>query len=465
MSKNLRSEVMRKGSYLVFRQAAGTLIGLMGILLLARLIGPANYGLYAAAGGVYTFLQLAADFGIMVHLERRPGELTERDLHTAFTLLSLSSVCFLTVGLLSIPLLSRYMGLASFGPVASTLILGLPVVLLGQIPLAKLQRAMDYRWVVLAELGGQIAFYVAALPLAFKGAGVWAPTIGWWAQQLVVNLLLFPLAGYRPGFHWDTRAFKEMLGFGFGFSVSRLLWQARSLVNPLVVGPLAGAAGMGYVALAVRLTDALSFVLRAAQRLSTAALARVQSDEQRLVKAVTDGMRLQLLAMGPLLVLFAWLGPWLMPLLFGPKWLSALAIFPFIALGTLGHAMFKLHASVLYVLDRNWSVTAFHLVHMALFAGMAYLFVGRFGVVGYGLAEIGSLLGYGVIHYSLARHVGSPDYRLALIWAAGFGLPLFAHPLGWWTVLGPITALAWPESRQALRGYVAHFRQLRTRSA
>lgn len=463
--KNLRTEVMRKGSYLVFRQAAGTLIGLMGILLLARLIGPANYGLYAAAGGVYTFLQLAADWGIMVHLERRQEELTDDDLHGAFTLLSLSSLLFVTVGLLSVPLLSRYMGLLSFGPVASALILGLPLVLCAQIPLAKLQRAMDYRWVVLAELGGQVAFYVAALPLAFKGAGVWAPTAGWWAQQLVVTLLLFPLAGYRPRFRWDPVAFKQMLGFGFGFSVSRLLWQARNLVNPLVVGPLAGAAGMGYVALAVRLTDALSFVLRAAQRLSTAALARVQTDERRLVKAVTDGMRLQLLAMGPLLVVFAWLGPWLMPLLFGDKWLSALAVFPFIALATLGHAMFKLHASVLHVLERNWSVTAFHLVHVVLFAGMAYALVGRYGVLGYGLAEIGALLGYAVIHWSLARHVGSPDYRLAMIWAAGFGLPLFAHPLGWWTVLGLVAALLWPETRHALRGYAASLRQLRTRSA
>lgn len=465
MSKSLRSEVMRKGSYLVFRQAAGTLIGLVGILLLARLIGPANYGLYAAAGGVYTFLQLAADWGIMVHLQRRPEELTDKDLHAAFTLLSLLGMAFAGLGLLCVPFLSRYMGLEAFGPIASTLILGLPLVLGTQIPLAKLERAMDYRWVVIAELGGQIAFYVAALPLAFKGAGAWAPAAGWWAQQLTVTLCLFPLARYRPALRWDSPAFKAMLGYGLGFSASRLLWQIRSLINPLVVGPLAGASGMGYVALAIRLTDALSFVLRAAQRISTAALARVQSDERRMVKAVTDGMRLQLLAMGPFLVAFAWLGPWLMPLLFGESWLSALSLFPFIALGTLGHAMFKLHSSVLYVLERNWSVTAFHLVHVALFAGAAYLLVGRFGIIGYGLAEIVALLGYGVIHLSMARHVGSPDYRLAMVWAAGFGLPLFVHPLGWWTALGLVAALAWPASRHTLRGYADNLRQLRAQSA
>jgi len=465
MSKSLRTEVMRKGSYLVFRQGAGTLIGLIGILLLARLIGPANYGLYAAAGGVYTFLQLAADWGVMIHLERRPEELSAHDLHVAFTLLLLLAAGFGTLGLAILPLLSHYMGVAQFETIARTLFLGLPLVLGTQVPLAKLERAMDYRWIVMAELGGQIAFYVAALPLAFKGAGVWAPTIGWWAQQLTVGMLLFPMAGYRPRFRWDVPAFKRILGYGLGLSASRLLWQARSLVNPMVVGPLAGAAAMGYVALAIRLTDALSFVLRAAQRISTAALARVQTDQDRMVKAVTDGMRLQLLAMGPFLVGFAWLGPWLMPLMFGPKWVSALAIFPFIALSTLGNAMFKLHASVLYVLERNWSVTAFHLVHVLLFASMAYLLVARFGLIGYGLAEVVALLGYAVIHLSMARVVGSPDYQLAMIWAAGFGLALFAHTVGWWSGLGLVAALAWPETRQTLRGYAVHFRLLRTQSA
>lgn len=465
MSKSLRTEVMRKGSYLVFRQGAGTVIGLAGILVLARLIGPADYGLYAAAGGVYTFLQLAADWGVMIHLERRPEELSEHDLHAALTLLLLLAGVFGTLGLVAVPFLARHMGMERFGPVASTLMLGLPLVLGSQVPLAKLERAMDYRWVVLAELGGQVAFYLVALPLALKGAGVWAPTLGWWAQQLTVTLVLFPLAGYRPRLRWDLPAFRQMLGYGLGFSASRLLWQGRSLVNPLVVGPLAGASAMGYVALAVRLTDALSFVLRAAQRISTAALARVQSDEGRLVKAVTDGMRLQLIAMGPFLVAFAWLGPYLMPLMFGPRWLGALSLFPFIALSTLGHAMFKLHASVLYVLERNWSVSAFHLIHVLLFAGMAYLLVGRHGLMGYGLAELVALAGYGIIHVLLARRVGSPDYRLAMIWAAGFGLALFAHPLGWWATSGLLAALAWPETRRTLRGYLGHLSQLRARSA
>lgn len=465
MSQSLRTEVLRKGSYLVFRQGAGTLIGLVGILLLARLIGPANYGLYAAAGSIYTFLQLAADWGILVHLQRRRTELSDADLHAAFTLLSLLGMGFVGLGLLCVPFLSQYMGLEAFGPVACTLILGLPLVLGTQIPLAKLERAMDYRRVVIAELGGQVAFYVAALPLAFKGAGVWAPTVGWWAQQLTVTLCLFPLAGYRPRLRWDMPAFKDMLGYGVGYSASRLLWQGRALINPLVVGPLAGAAGMGYVALAIRLTDALSFVLRAAQRISTAALARVQSDERRMVQAVTEGMRLQLLAMGPFLVAFAWLGPWLMPLLFGEKWLSALSLFPFIAVSILGHAMFKLHASVLYVLERTWSVTAFHLAHLGLFAGTAYLLVGRLGIVGYGLAEIVALAAYGFIHLSMARHVGSPDYRLAMVWAAGFGMSLFVHPLGWWTALGLVVALAWPASRHTLHGYATNLWQLRAQSA
>ncbi|MBC7671326.1 MAG: polysaccharide biosynthesis protein, partial [Polaromonas sp.] len=45
----LRAQVVRGSAFLVIRQGVGVVIGVAGILLLTRLIGPAAYGTFAAA--------------------------------------------------------------------------------------------------------------------------------------------------------------------------------------------------------------------------------------------------------------------------------------------------------------------------------------------------------------------------------------------------------------------------------
>ena len=67
-SDSLRSQVLRGGAYLGFRQLVGLLINVVGVLLLTRALGPAAYGRYAAALGLFGALQLGAQLGIGVFL-------------------------------------------------------------------------------------------------------------------------------------------------------------------------------------------------------------------------------------------------------------------------------------------------------------------------------------------------------------------------------------------------------------
>src|SRR5690606_11130688 len=128
------------------------------------------------------------------------------------------------------------------------------------------------------------------------------------------------------------------------------LWQLRTLINPMVVGRFLGPEGVGYVALAIRFSEVLSFFRNVSWRLSIAALAKVQSDFPRLRTALEEAMALQVLAVGPLLGAFSLLATPLIPLLFGQQWEPALQVFPLIALGVLVNVVFNMQSSVLYVL-------------------------------------------------------------------------------------------------------------------
>lgn len=447
---SLRRQVVQGGAFLAIRQGAGIVIGVMGVLLLTRRIGPESYGLYAAALGVSTFVQNLTLCGINVYLVRRSGDERREVYDQASTLLLALAVLAAVIAVGVTPLLVTWMRLPGFAQLGRAMFVTLPVVLVGQVALAQLERRLDFRRVALVELAGQLAYFAVALPLAFRGFGAWAPTIAWVSQQLLLACSFFASAGYWPRLHWSHSLAREMMSYGISFSSSMWAWHLRTLVNPLIVGRFAGADAVGTVALTIRLVEYLSFVKTATWRLSIAALARLQNDVERLRSAISEGIRLQAIALGPLLVAFGWIAPWAVPRLFGSEWLGVVNVYPFIALGYLVNAIFTLHSSALYVLRRNWAVASFHIVHVALFAGGALLFVPRLGAMGYGLGELAALMSYAVLHYRLAGEVGEPRYGAAVVWTLAFGAALF-YRYAWWTTLGLGLVALLPSSRGELR--------------
>jgi PST family polysaccharide transporter len=76
-----------------------------------------------------------------------------------------------------------------------------------------------------------------------------------------------------------------------------------------------------------------------------------------------------------------------------------------------------------------------------LFASAASIFVGRFGLVGYGWAELAAMPAYVLYHVAICTEVGSVSYSRALLWWSAFGVGLFVQYLGWWAVLAPMSML------------------------
>src|SRR5215210_4138008 len=136
------------------------------MILLVRAIGPEAYGLFAAALSFYHYLGQVGRWGVDVYLIRRKEEPQPQDYHQAFTLLLLLSVAGVTLAILALPFLVRWVQIEGFGPVAVAMFALLPVSLLQLTPLARLERALDYRRIGLIELSGQVAIYLVALPLA-----------------------------------------------------------------------------------------------------------------------------------------------------------------------------------------------------------------------------------------------------------------------------------------------------------
>jgi PST family polysaccharide transporter len=434
------------------------ILGVAGLVVLTRSIGAAAYGLYAAAVGVNLYAFLVTQWGIPVYLVRKPGGLGEDVCDQAFTLLMLGGLLAVCAMLLGLGLLERWVRIDGFAVVEAVLLLALPVQLATVVPLARLERDLLFGRIAVVELSGQLCFYATALPLAFMDAGVWAPVVGWWSQQLLVLVCFYWLTGYRPRVRLRANTVKPMLGYGLSFSTSIWVWQLRTLVNPLLISRYLGAEIVGFIALANRIAVSLGFVKTVMWRLSLSAFSRIQDDAPRLCRAVSEGMLVQVLTVGSPLLAFTLAGPWIVDLVYDASWLAVLGVYPFIAAGLLVNALFNLHSSALYVLRRNWDVTLFHVIHVLLLAAGVIAFAPSVGIVAYGIGEMMALASYVVIHASFVRVIGRPSFAIPLAVAAVMCLALFWQSLGWPVALGLVWLIAWPRLWRKAFDYLRELR-------
>ena len=295
---SLRQRALSGGAILVLRQAIGTLLGLAGVLLVTRVIGPAKYGVYAAAIGIVMFLGAMATWGLDVFLLRKPSEPTKEEFNQAFTLLVGLGISLAFTLILLRNVIAGLLRLPDCGPIIGVLAAGLPINLLSIPAVVRLDRDLNFKQVAFNELVSQSSYYVLAVPLALRGVGSWAPTAGWLVQQLSLFLLSYASVDLKPKLHWDRRLLRDMIGYGLSYSSSIWVWQLRGLVNPVVVGRLAGAEAVGLVAVGIRIAEGLSFARSATWRLAMATLAKLDMDPARLRRSIGEGMRMQALLVG-----------------------------------------------------------------------------------------------------------------------------------------------------------------------
>jgi PST family polysaccharide transporter len=280
--------------------------------------------------------------------------------------------------------------------------------------LAKLERGLEYRKVAIYELYNQIIYYAVSLALVYFGFGIWALVIGNLLQGLMAVAISFYFSRYRPRLYWSREMLGKMLKYGFGNTLSKRIWELRTLVNPLLVGKFIGLEAVAAVSISIRVVEALNFVNGAIQTISFSLLSKIQSDKQRVENALNEAMLLQIISLVPLLTGFGVLAHWVVPYFFGGDLETALHIYPFIAIEYSMFAIFSLPINMLYVRGANWAVTKFNLAYVGIFILTSYTALPIFGIYGYAAAEVLALAAYIVIHASI-RSSYTLRYRMPLI--------------------------------------------------
>ncbi len=458
MADSLRGRLVRGAGFLLLRRAGGAPIRIGGLFVVTALIGPSAFGVFAGTAAACWAAADLVNRGSFLLVVRSPEDERDRVLAGQLAVTGAASIVGLAIGLPLALVIGDRVGEA---PAAAVTVLGLvPIMLLGPVR-ARVEAALDYGPLTRVELLHDLIFVGVSVALAFAGAGAMAPAVAFTLSQSYLTYGLLRVGGTtpRPAFTRGAAGARERR-FVLGATGSGIPLVGASLLNPIVIGSLEGAAAVGVVALAERLVQQASFLLDILRRIAVAGFAQVMAEAERLRSAHGDGTLAVTLAVGPCLVVCAWFARHGAPRLLGEEWADIAVVAVWLAIAEIVFLPSRLHAPILNLAGQHGAVGVFRVARLVVFAGTAWPCLEIWGIAGFGVAALLSASSTIILDRSLRRFFG-PAYgftpSLALGFAAAALGAVVAWPVGLVLVVPAIVLAARPSlvrrSLQLARGH------------
>jgi O-antigen/teichoic acid export membrane protein len=316
-----------------FEAAVSAVLSFASAFIVARLVGPAEVGIGAAAVAVHVLLWVAVNALFADALVQR-SVLDDAAFSSAFAAsVAIGCIAAALQAAIGHPLARS---LNDSRLIAMSAVLALPLPLVGAAGPVQglLTRERAYRKLALRTVVGQGFGTLAGIAGASLGAGAWALVL----QQLVISgggaLALLLRCPRWPRATMNPQSLREMLRVGLPLTASTLVQHGRYRLFALLIGGTAGAAALGQVHMAFRLVDAVRELAFTAQwRLMLPLLSERQDDLPALHALMDRCLSWSSLLAFPLCAAMAVTIQPLVAALLGPVWQpSGAAALPLIAL-------------------------------------------------------------------------------------------------------------------------------------
>jgi PST family polysaccharide transporter len=346
------SDIGKKGITAVKWCTAGAgakyLLHFCSQIVLARLLGPENYGLFAIGMIVLTFGQFFASFGFAWGLVQSQ-RLRQEDIRFVFTAQLISGALVAAVVYLIAPAVAAYFNEPRVASIVRWLSIACVVHALTSPATNLLKRKMDFRTVSIIEISSYgIGYLGVGIPLACWGAGVWSLVAAWLTQALgalVFSLLRSPYS-FKPLFWYDGAPAQLNIGFTvFATNISN--WLLNNM-DRILLGRFANAHAVGLYVVGYNLATTPAMLIASAQPAFLAAGARIQSEPERLRRAYLSVIATVWILVAPLFVVLATVAPELVSLLYGTAWESSGMVLSIIALSMPAHLTFGVSTPILW---------------------------------------------------------------------------------------------------------------------
>ncbi len=417
-SKVVARQALRAAIALGLRQILVQALNILGGILLARILSPEEFGLYAIITFLLSFLVVFGGTGLATNLIRQPQEPSEEDYQAVFTVQQIVVAGIVLLFWITAPLMAKVYRLPPEGAWLFRLVsLSLVATSFQVIPQVYLERYLSFDKLAIIEFLQALIYNTTAVGLAWIGFGAYSFALALLARSLIGALLANLISPWRIRLHWDWIRIRAHMAFGVPYQGAMIVNLIKDTINPVFVAIWAGTVAVGYINWATMVANYPLLFLMLLRRLYMPMFSRLVRDPPAFRLAFLTVLKLigtVVFTASSLLYVFRFE---ITTLVFGEKWMPALVLFmPFTLVNFLLAPTIVVN-SALNALGRAVFVFRLMLAWMVATWVLGPTFILLFGWPGWGWANFGVNLLNLFAWRELAR-------RMDFVWLHALVIPI-----------------------------------------
>lgn len=380
-------KAMRASSWSAVDALARQGIQFVVMLVLARLLSPSEFGLFAILSFFVTVCAAAIQSGLVMAIVRNPIS-GESEWTGIFWLNLAVAISFGAALAISGPFLARFFGNAQLGSLL--LAAGVVVILsaFGSVHAAILMSRLEWSRLATVSLVSSVLGGLLGIVMAMHGYGVWALTTMLMVSQLATAVGSWLAISWRPSLRFKLARIGPMVRFGRWMGISAVLEVAYSQGFSIMLGKMHSLNDVGMFDRGNRTQQMATGVMSAViGRVAMPLFAERSGDRY----AIRNGMKLSIGVMMlinlPMMIGMTMTAPLLIEVLFGPQWSAAAPILSIVAMAGIFYPLHVINLQALIAVGESSSFLNLE-IRKKIVAVALLLIAGPFGMIAIAWAQV-----------------------------------------------------------------------------
>ena len=438
-----------------FGQAGGRVMQMLVFFILARLLDKTDFGLIGIANMCIALLGTFVTNGFNESIVQRK-ELDKATCDTAFWTIAGMSIAVFLVCFCSAGLIADFWEAPAAVPVIRALSFQLIIIGLVMVPMALLERKLDFKSLGIRNSIAKFAGGVVGIVSAFAGFGVWSLVYMALTEAVAAFFLIWMMSDYRPGMHFIFSEARRFFKFGMNSTFLNVSTFLSNYIDQIMVGKFLGVEMLGvYTVMRKIPMFAFSGINDTFYNVFYSVYCKVSHDRTLLLGYSYKLLKVMSILAFPVYMCLAFFHREVVEICFGEKWVEysgLLVLFAFIPV--IDTVLFNLQS--VYTADGR---PIYKLATRLIVTGVMFAFMlgvrGEYGIYGIASAILAAYVASLPIVFALAkaklsvevsRLLGAAAFALVVALASFGACKLAFHwaALGgvWWNIVSIACAFA-----------------------
>jgi O-antigen/teichoic acid export membrane protein len=316
----------RAATWAFVSMTGGKIITLLGLMVLARLLAPREFGLLAFAMTYIVYVEMIGDLGTGTALIYWPDRRDDAA-QVTFVINLAAGLFWCAITILLAPLVADFFNAPEGTNIVRVLSAGFLLKYLGNTHDALTRKDLRFAARAVPELAMSLVKAAVSIALAWRGFGAWSLVWGHLSGVGAATLLYWTVTPWRPRWSLPRDLFRPMLSYGRGIVFVNVLGAIQGQTDLAVIGRVLGLTALGLYQLAGKLPEAtVTVIVRVASRVLMPAFSRVAAEGGDPKHAYLAAARYIAAVTLPVVAGLAILARPLVLAFFGEQWVAAAPI-------------------------------------------------------------------------------------------------------------------------------------------